>query len=204
MSLFTERELKALEQAVTAIEANTDAEIVTVFARQADNYHYIPTLVAAVIALILPWLLLLTPLWLSLPELLMAQVGLFVVLTLLFRFRPLLSRLIPKRARERRCDLLARYQFLEQNLHVTDGNLGLLIFISELERRVQILVDHGIAEKIDNSVWQQDIDDLTARVAAGQAFEGLMECLAAVGSQLSFEFPATGEKNQLCNKLVII
>ncbi|MGB0669206.1 MAG: hypothetical protein ACPGN5_03790, partial [Porticoccaceae bacterium] len=71
MSLFTGRELKALEQAVAAIEANTDAEIVTVFARQADNYHYIPTLVAAVIALILPWLLLLTPLWLSLPELLM-------------------------------------------------------------------------------------------------------------------------------------
>lgn len=204
MGLFTEHELESIEKSVAEIESGTDAEIVAVYARQADTYYYIPTLVAAVLALISPSILLMTPLWLGLSELLIMQTAVFFVLTMVLRFRPILSRLIPASTRDKRSNLLARYHFLEQNLHITENNLGVLIFISELERQVKILVDHGIAEKINNSVWQKDIDDLTKSIAAGQTFDGIKVCLAAVGDQLAAEFPATKDKNELCNKLVLI
>ena len=204
MGLFTEHELKSIELAVEKAESSTYAEIVTVFARQADSYYYIPTLVASMLALISPWALLMTPLWLELFDLLFLQFLVFVVLALVLRFRPVLSRLVPKFTRDKRSSLLARYQFLEQNLHTTENNLGVLIFICELERQVEILVDHGIAAKIDNSVWQKDVDKLIASIAAGETFEGIMACLVDVGDQLAAEFPATKEKSELCNKLVLI
>jgi len=99
---------------------------------------------------------------------------------------------------------MARYQFLEQNLHVTHNNLGVLIYISQLEHQVRILVDHGIAKKIDNSVWEDDVDNLIQRIKVGEPLEGIIDCITTIGNQLAKQFPYTHEKNELCNKLVII
>ena len=85
MTLLSEQELKQVAEAIDTVEKDTDAELVTVLARQADDYLYIPTLWAAIIALLLPLILKLTPFWLSGDELLMLQWFNFVALALLFR-----------------------------------------------------------------------------------------------------------------------
>lgn len=204
MSLFTEDDLKRIEKSIQEVESKTDAEIVAVYARQSDNYYYIPTLVAAVLALIAPSLLLMTPYWLEMGDVLSIQAGLFLFLGLVLRLKPLMSRIIPKFTKARRCSLMARYQFLENNLHTTKDNLGVLIFVSELEHQVRIIVDHGVAKKFDNAVWQSDIDCFVQKIKSGQPCEGFIDCITTVGEQLATQFPSTYEKNELCNKLVVI
>ena len=99
---------------------------------------------------------------------------------------------------------MARRMFLEQGLHHTKGETGILIFVSEAEHYVEILVDRGISEKIDNQVWQNIVNDFTAEVKAGAVLKGFETCIASVAEVVSDVVPSTEEKNELPDRLVVL
>lgn len=204
MTLLSESELKQVSDAIDRIERDTDAELVTVLAAQADDYRYIPLLWASLLALILPGALLFFTGWLAAWQLLLVQWLTFVVLAVLFRIPSLTSRLIPHSVRHWRACNLARRQFIELNLHHTVGGTGMLIFVSEAERYVEILVDKGISSRIDDSVWQSVVDSFTEDVRNGQVLEGFLSCIETCGALLKQHVPATHERNELPNHLVVL
>ena len=162
----------ALAQAINAQEKRTDAELVTVLARQADDYRYVTLLWAALLSLLVPVALLFLPVWLTPFEALLLQWGVLLVLAVLFRLKPVQFRVVPRRLQRMRAAGLARQAFLEQGLHRTRGGTGLLIFVSEAEHYVEILADQGIARHVDDSEWQTIVDAFIARVKAGRVAEG--------------------------------
>ena len=202
--LLTEQELASISQRIGEIEARTDAEVVTVLAEQADNYYYIPTLWAVLAGVVTPSVLILLPFWFELVDVLMVQFSVFVVLALALRYRPVLRRLIPLSVRRWRASNLARRQFLENNLHHTQRELGVLIFVSELERYVEILVDRGVSSALPNDVWEVIVNDFVAEVGKGNVYRGFDGCLAAVDDVLAEQFPISSEKNELPNHLVLL
>lgn len=202
--LLTEQELASISQRIGEIEARTDAEVVTVLAEQADNYYYIPTLWAALAGVVTPSVLILLPFWFELVDVLMVQFSVFVVLALALRYRPVLRRLIPLSVRRWRASNLARRQFLENNLHHTQRELGVLIFVSELERYVEILVDRGVSSALPNDVWEVIVNDFVAEIGKGNVYRGFDGCLAAVDDVLAEQFPISSEKNELPNHLVLL
>jgi putative membrane protein len=204
MSLLKQPEYGCVIDAIHAVERRTDAEVVTVLARRADNYYFIPSLWAAMIALLTPVVLIYMPFWLSAMDLLIAQWGVFVVLALVFRIPKVTMWLIPRWVKRFRAALLARDQFIANNLHHTAVGTGLLIFVSEAEHYAEILVDRGISQQVDNSQWQVIVDRLTVRIKAGQVCEGFIECIDSCGQVLEQCVPATSQKNELPNHLVIL
>lgn len=204
MTLLTESELQQVAEAIDRIERDTDAELVTVLAAQADDYRYIPLLWASLLALLLPGALLFFTGWLTAWQLLLVQWLSFIMLALIFRIPSLTSRLIPRSVRHWRACNLARRQFIELNLHHTDGGTGMLIFVSEAERYVEILVDRGISSRIDDSVWQSIVQNFTEDVRNGQVLKGFLGCIETCGSLLKEHVPATHERNELPNHLVVL
>ena len=204
MALLSETQLQQVADAVAAVEQRTDAELVAVLASRADDYRFVPTLWAAIIALLVPGVLRLTPFWLDLVEVMTLQLIVFVVLALLFRIPALLARLLPRSIKHRYASRLARVQFLEQNLHHTRGETGVLIFVSEFEHYVEILVDRGISQNVGNEVWQQLIDDFVQKVKAGQSQQGFVDCINGCADVLAACVPATDQKNELPNRLVVV
>jgi len=204
MTLLTKQEQEQVAAAISAVEQETDAEIVTVLTAQADNYAYIPLLWAGLIALVVPGIVNYFSGWLTADTLLLGQWGVFIVLSLVFRIPGINRRLIPCSVRYWRASNLARRQFLEQNLHHTAGATGMLIFVSEAERYVEILVDEGISSKIDNSAWDAIIADFTGQVKKGKTLHGFITCIEACGIHLKTQLPATHQKNELPNHLVIL
>lgn len=204
MTLLTESELQQVAEAIDRIERDTDAELVTVLAAQADDYRYIPLLWASLISLLLPGALLFFSGWLAAWQLLLVQWLTFIVLAVIFRMPKLTSRLIPRSVRHWRACNLARRQFIELNLHHTDGGTGMLIFVSEAERYVEILVDRGISSRIDNSAWESIVENFTGKVRDGQVLQGFLGCIEACGSLLKQHVPATHERNELPNHLVVL
>ena len=194
----------ALAQAINAQEKRTDAELVTVLARQADDYRYVTLLWAALLSLLVPVALLFLPVWLTPFEALLLQWGVLLVLAVLFRLKPVQFRVVPRRLQRMRAAGLARQAFLEQGLHRTRGGTGLLIFVSEAEHYVEILADQGIARHVDDSEWQTIVDAFIARVKAGRVAEGFQECVAACGDKLATHVPATEQKNELPNHLIML
>ncbi|NWN90773.1 hypothetical protein HLV39_04580 [Marinobacter adhaerens] len=204
MTLLSKQDQEQVAAAISAVERETDAELVIVLTSQADNYAYIPLVWAGLLALLVPGVINYFTNWLNADLLLLGQWGVFIVLSLIFRVPAINRRLIPRAVRYWRASNLARRQFLEQSLHHTAGGTGMLIFVSEAERYVEILVDQGISSRIDNSAWEAIIADFTERVKQGQTLQGFIDCIEACGRHLKTEVPATQQKNELPNHLVIL
>lgn len=204
MALLTELEAEQVATAIAEVEKKTDAELVTVLAHQADEYHYVPTLWAAMVALLTPGIILLLQWWLDTFEVLVLQLTIFAVLALLLRVPPILRRIIPRYVRQWRASNLARRQFLENNLHHTEGETGLLIFVSEMERYVEIIADRGISKHVDDAEWQAIIDDFTLKVHEGKTLEGFLSTVERCGEILAEHVPATHERDELPNRMILL
>ena len=204
MTLLSNSEQQQVADAIDRIEQHTDAEIVTVLARQADDYRYIPLLWASLLALVLPGAVVYFTGWLDINGLLLTQWGSFAVLAMLFRLPSITSKLIPRAVRHWRASNLARRQFIELNLHHTEGETGMLIFVSEAERYVEIMVDRGISSRIDDAAWESIVATFTAQVGKGEVLQGFLDCIDTCGAQLAQQVPATHERNELPNRLVVL
>ena len=204
MALLTQEQQRQVEEAVTRAEQRTDAEIVTVLAPRADDYSYIPLLWASLVALLVPAVVHFLIGGLDIYSLLMLQWASFIFLSLIFRIPAITTRLIPPRVRHWRASNLARRQFLEQKLHHTAGRTGVLIFVSEAERYVEILVDEGISRHLDDSDWGNIVSDFVRRVALGHTAEGFITCIDACAEVLAQHIPKTQTRNQLPNRLVML
>lgn len=204
MALLTEHEQRQVAEAIARVEKTTDAELVTVLAARADDYAYIPLLWASLIALVVPGVVHYLSGYLTMYTLLVAQWATFIVLCLVFRLPKVTTRLIPRSVRPWRASNLARRQFMEQNLHHTVGSTGVLIFVSEAERYVEILVDEGISKRLDDSNWDAIVQAFTQQVKQGQTLAGFIACVEACGELLKVHVPVTQTRNELPNRLVVL
>ncbi|MCE6980218.1 hypothetical protein EI534_23130 [Pseudomonas frederiksbergensis] len=204
MALLTEHEQRKVAEAIARVERDTDAELVTVLAARADDYAYIPLLWASLLALVVPGIVHYLTGWLTMHSLLLVQWFSFIVLCLVFRIPKITTRLIPRSVRHWRASNLARRQFLEQNLHHTVGSTGMLIFVCEAERYVEILVDEGISKRLDNKNWDAIVAAFTQQVKQGQTLQGFVTCIEACGELLKVHVPVTHVRNELPNRLVVL
>lgn len=204
MALLGEDEQRQVAETIARVERETDAEVVTVLAARSDDYTYIPLLWASLLALIVPGAINYFAGWLDARLLLLVQWASFVVLALLFRHPAILYRLVPRRVRHWRAANMARRQFLERNLHHMRDGTGMLIFVSEAEHYVEILVDHGIASRIGDDTWQEAVAAFTDRVKRGETLQGFLACIESCGEHLKRHLPATHERNDLPNHLIVL
>ena len=204
MSLLSKIEQQQVSTAIQTAEQKTDAELVTVLARQSDDYFYIPTLWAAIISLFTLPLLSWTPLWLDSNDFLLIQLLTFVILAVLLRWQPLMILLIPKSVRYWRASNMARRQFIENNLHHTRDESGVLIFVSEAEHYVEIIADRGVSQYVHDEEWLEIVERFISQVKAGETKQGFLDAIVACGQLLEEHIPATEQKNELPNHLIII
>lgn len=206
MQLSNAEQQRKVAEAIAEIEKHTDAELVAVLARQSDRYNYIPLLWAALLALVTPTLLLLSPFWLDAKTIALIQLLVFILAVLLLRVPAIAIRLIPRQVRHWRASNMARRQFLDNNLHHTRGETGVLIFVSEAERYVEIIADRGINDKIGQEQWDGIVADFIAAVRRGESLNGFLSCIGACGALLQQHVPATQARNEdeLSNRLIVL
>ncbi|GAA5523853.1 hypothetical protein Maes01_00402 [Microbulbifer aestuariivivens] len=202
--MLTDQQRRRVSEAIKKAESRTDAELVTVLTGQSDSYLYISTLWAAFLALLLAPLMQFFPWWLDLREAFVLQWVLFILLAALFRWRPLTMRLVPKRVKYWRAANVARREFLQQELHSTQGRLGLLIFVSEAEHYVEILADRGLAELINDETWRDVVEHFISEVKRGRTGDAFVHCIERCGDLLAEVAPQTVVKNELPDHLIIL
>ncbi|WP_409487686.1 TPM domain-containing protein [Pseudomonas promysalinigenes] len=204
MTLLNEYQRRQVAEAIALAERRTDAQLVTVLARRADDYAYLPLFWAAVLALATPALLNWLVGWPGLRGLLVANVLLFIGLCVLLRQPRVAAWLTPTALLRWRAARLAHQQFREQNLESTAGATGVLIFVAEQEQHVEILVDQGAAPYLDAKVRAVLVARLTEQVRQGHTLQGFVECIEACGELLGKHLPRTHPRNELPNHLVIL
>ena len=94
--------------------------------------------------------------------------------------------------------------FYEHNLHHTKDRTAILIMVSLLEHRVEILADAGINEKVSKDTWQGIVSDMVACIKTGDLSEGLCVAVRECGDILAKDFPGSHENpDEVCNKLIV-
>lgn len=208
MALVTDAECRQIAARIAEIERHTDAELVTVLAARSDDYADITLLWAALTALSVPTLLLVAAVagaHVDLTLLVGAQLATFCAAALLFRSPLLQPRLIPRSIRHWRAAAMARRQFLEQGLHHTADATGILVFVSEAERYVEILADRGIHARVPDARWDAIVDELARAVGAGDTLGGFERALERCGAILAEAVPKSPDnRNELDDRLVLI
>ncbi len=215
MTFLSEAEKESLADRIRQTESRTHAEIVTVIARQSDGYRYIPMLWAALIALSVPglyycWSAISSGGWqvqengfAAVNWLYPVQVLVFLGLGMLFQIPRARLWMIPRSVRQQRAARHAREQFFLQNLHRTQGRTGVLLFVSVAEHHVEIIVDSGISDVVDNAVWQQIVQDFIAHVQRDEIAAGFDSALDQCREILWEHFPAPqGNPDELPNHLI--
>lgn len=203
MAFLLEQQKLNIAEAISKVEKRTSGELVAVIAHNSDDYFYIPLLWAALSALILPGVLL--GFDLSTVSLEILQVATFVVAALLFRLPMVKMRLIPRYVRQRRSALLAREQFLLQNLHHTEQRNGILLFVSVAERYVELIADKGIHEAVPLGTWDTLVQQFIEHVGRGQIETGFITAIEQCGNILEQHFPiGEQDRNELPNHLIEI
>ena len=205
MAFLSDTDRQRITAAIKQAENATSGELVTVIARASDTYLFIPTLWAAMAALLVPLPLLLLGEPLSAWNAYSVQLGVFVLLVAAFRWRPICMLLIPKRVQRARAARLAREQFFEQGLYRTEGRTGVLIFVSIAEHYVEILADKGINDKVPAGAWEGIVGDFAGNVKADKVADGFVGAVEACGSLLAEHFPKPpGNTDELPNHLIEI
>lgn len=89
-------------------------------------------------------------------------------------------------------------------MHHTRGETGVLIFVSEAEHYVEIIADRGISRLVEDREWKAMVDAFIANLKAGNTQQGFVDCIEQCGALLKQHIPATLEKDELPNHLVVI
>lgn len=86
----------------------------------------------------------------------------------------------------------------------TEHNSGVLIYLLLADRRVEIVADRGIHGKAGNAAWEAICGEMQREFARGQFERGAVIGVRAIGDLLAGHFPATGGRNELPNKPVVL
>jgi putative membrane protein len=190
---FDQPACDALAQCVKEIEAETDAEIVIAVRARSGSYLHADYLCGALMAfaallllLFLPWTF--THYWVAIDVALLFALGAY----LSSRSEWLRRALTTKRFRAEAVRAGAAAMFYEAGVANTAAEMGLLIYLSLLERRLELIADRGVLSAIPPLKWN---DCLFALHQAGREpqVETLTSVLRDLGLLLKEHLPASGE-----------
>lgn len=207
--------------AVTAAEAETDGEIVTVVAGQSDAYHDVGLhwsvlAMLLVLALLAAWPWAVTALyegvmggWAVVDARALFTVALvlltltFLLFRLLLAWMPLRMALTPPATKTRRVRRRAFALFRTAAEKRTRAATGVLLYLSLAEHRAELIADESIHSKVAPELWGEAMADLIEEVKAGRPGAGMAKAVERVGAVLAEHFPKShADVNELPDRLI--
>lgn len=219
---FSEADHALVTAAVAKAELASDGEIVTIVADKSDSYHDVGLHYAVLAMLLVPAVLAFVPRscieWMLQPFLGWnaglsqgaLMVFLFVLLALAFlivRFAlawiPLRMALTPGSTKSRRVLRRALQLFKVGAERRTVGRTGVLIYLSLLEHRAEIVADEAIHSRVEPEVWGDAMAALIEGVKAGHPGQGMANAVEKVGAVLAEHLPRSStDINELPDRLI--
>ena len=202
-TFFTEQEKERIRQAVVDAESKSAGEIVPMIVTSAARYTEIELLglIAGLFAgMVIEWFW--SDPWGS-PYFQLWPVFGALIGFLLGRIPDLKRLLAPSRRITEAVHTLGLASFTEQGLHYTKDHTGILILVSLLEHRVEVLADRGINLKVAQGTWDEVVHISTAGIKSGQACDAFCNAIGRCGDILATHFPRQADdKDELPNRLV--
>jgi putative membrane protein len=192
-----------IQAAIAKAEQGTRAEFVAAVARRADEYRgnaLMAAFIAAILAGVAVWIF--AP-WPGPGETLVAELIVFIIVFVVAAWTRIGMVVVPAGQKRHAAGRLARIVFLERGLASTEERCGVLFFVSQAERHVEIIADRGIDQAVEPGAWQKIVDAFTASVKQGRIEQGFTGAIDALGALLARHYPPEGENpNRIPDRLI--
>ena len=127
----------------------------------------------------------------------------FLIARLILAYMPLRMALTPGRTKTRRVHRRAIALFRTGCELKTRGRTGVLIYLSLIEHRAEIVADKAIADQVEPEVWGEAMAVLVDEVKAGRPGQAMAKAVEKVGEVLQRILPPTLScDNELPDRLV--
>ncbi len=191
-NFFRKEERERITQTIHDVESRTIGEVVVMVVDSSDPYHEADVMGGVILGSLLS--LIATVLFFH------SSIWFYIPLSLLFFFpskfifgkAPILKTVfINLRKKERAVKKRAVNVFYEKGLYKTKKNTGVLFFLSLLERKVWVLADKGIYEKIEQKTLNKFANIVSQGIKDDRACDALCGAIKEAGSLLAEHFPIT-------------
>jgi putative membrane protein len=214
--MLNESDHRAIAAAIDAVEQKTSGDIYCIVSQEASNYREVPLAWAAIVALLLPPLVLLagaSPRFLAHPlsdwqiaevssrahELVFAlsmyaliQAILFAATALIVSI-PAVRRLVtPHFLKRHRTLQLAQQHFVSAGMHLATGQPHVLIFLALHDRRVEVLADAAVHKVAGEQPWKDASAAVIQGMKSADPTTGIVRAIEIAGAPLVEHFPAKG------------
>jgi putative membrane protein len=207
---LSKKDREKIEAAVREVEMKTSGEIVPMV---VSSSHHCPMADATgALCLSFPLALFLTRLisdyyWMEHQNMwvfIAAQFVLFWVCRLLTANMIWFKRLfLSRKDVEEEVKEAAIKAFFTKGLYKTRHETGVLIFISVLERKVWVLADRGINEKVAQDQWKKVAGHIISGILGKRQADALCEAIAMTGNVLAGHFPVLPDDTDELTNLII-
>jgi uncharacterized membrane protein len=99
----------------------------------------------------------------------------------------------------------ARQVFAELGVWDTEENSGVLIYVELVDRRIEIVADRGIAQRVAQAEWDAICQGMQRAFKENRYEAGVLEAIGAVTGVLAKHFPAReANPNELPDKPAVL
>lgn len=186
-------------EAIKAVEAQTSAELVVAVRRQTSTWRHVDLAAGSLAAFAVLLVLLFHPFsfaveWMPVEVALAFLVGAGVSANFWAHKRWLVRGKSIREATWR----AACASFHEKRISATSGRNGVFVFVSMLERRVEVVTDIGINPDTLGPGWVSVTESIRAAIRRGADLDGFLEGLKQLGPVLGAVMPrAEDDVNEL-------
>jgi putative membrane protein len=197
---FDQTASAALAKTIRDIEKSSDVEIVIVVRGRSGSYRHADYLFGALVAFVGLLIVLFSPFdfhtfWVPFDVLALFLAGAFAS----SRGELIRKSLTTKKFRGKAARAGAAAMFYEAGIANTLAENGLLIYLSLLERRLEVFADRGVLKAVPPLKWNNAVYELK-KVARQPDPETLVKAVGDLGNVLAEHMPATGENpNELAD-----
>jgi len=195
---------KNIQTAVKEVEKITSGEIVPMVV--STSYHYPLSnitgglLMSLIISVVVMTVLHSESMWIFLGVFML----LFVIMhELVKRSFPLKRLFISEKEINEEVEEAAIKAFYLQGLYRTRDETGVLIFISVFERRVWVLADRGINQKVAQEAWREIVDMIINGIKSKKQADAIISAVKRVGDILKEHFPVRPDDRDELKNLII-
>jgi putative membrane protein len=203
-TFFTGEEKARIANTTREVEARSIGEVAVMVVESSDPYIDAEVIggisLGSFIALVLAEFFFHASLWSYIP----LSFLFFFPSKYLFQIVPVMkTAFIGVKRKELTVMQRAMRAFYEKGLYKTKKNTGVLFFLSLLERKVWVLADIGINEKIDQATPNRFANLVSQGIKDGNSCEALCAAIKEAGDLLEKHFPITpGDTDELPDEVM--
>lgn len=188
-SAFDDAAARRIGDAVRELESRSAAEVVVEIRGRSGSYAHADARFAALLALVSLAVVVFMPLTVPPVTVLLDPVAFYAVGIVIARRTPALRRLFTtERERREAVRTHAAALFHDRGLANTSGETGVLLYVSLLEQRMDVMADRGILRAVDPNDWNAALAVLHA--SRGIDAEAVIDAIRSLGAVLERDLPA--------------